>query len=204
MKTFTLISTLLLPAAAFCQATAQAIPPATPSAHSAAAQPVPQHVIYGQLFRHVLFLEKQADLADQRGLNGNDLRNFYQEHGRLSTAEAAALKQIARNAIDQTNAIDERIQAVILTAHAQYPGGRLPPNTLPPPPPQELYDLQNQKDNVMLTHTASLRAAMGEERFQAFDAYIQRDFAPHITIMTAGARAATGRPGQPLLPTPKR
>ena len=175
---------LLLPVSAISQAPTAA-PLGALAAPSIASKPLPPRVVYGQLFKHVLFLERQADLANQRGLNGNDLRNFYQERGRLSASEAAALKQIAADAVAQAQAIDDRIQVVITSFRAQFPGGRLPPNTALPPPPPELSDLQRQKDSVMLTKAAALRTTFGEERFQIFDAFVQREFAPHITVTTA-------------------
>ena len=41
-------------------------------------QRVPPRVVYEQFFRHVMFLEKQADALDQKGKDGSHLRNFYQ------------------------------------------------------------------------------------------------------------------------------
>jgi hypothetical protein len=49
------------------------------------------------MFKHVIFLDHQADLADQSGKDGGPLRNFYQIRANLSPAEAAALKKIARD-----------------------------------------------------------------------------------------------------------
>ena len=62
------------------------------------SKPLPQRVVYEQLFRHVNFLQQQATAADQQGKNGNALRNFYQTNAGLSTAETAALNQAAQNA----------------------------------------------------------------------------------------------------------
>jgi hypothetical protein len=152
----------------------------------AAVKPLPQRVVYWQLFRHILFLEHQADLADQRGLDGSQLRNFYQVHANLTAAEATLMKQYAQGTTTAVQAVDVQIQAAVARFRAQFPGGKLPSHSALPPPPPELQTLQDQRDNLVLSNVAGLQSALGAGRFQNFDAYVQTSFAPHISIKLVG------------------
>jgi hypothetical protein len=58
-------------------------------------------VVYGQVFKHVVFLDDQANLADQQGQSGNAMRNYYQTRAGLSATETALLAQF-RGAIRPT------------------------------------------------------------------------------------------------------
>ncbi|HEY7336541.1 MAG TPA: hypothetical protein VH639_16735 [Bryobacteraceae bacterium] len=155
---------------------------------------VPPRVLYRQVFKHILFLEHQADLADQRGQNGSPLRNFYQNHANLTAAEAAALKQIARNAEQFTDGIDAQIHSEAVNFRAQFPVGRLSSGAALPAPPARLKQLQSQRDNGILSQVAAIQSLLGPARFQKFDQFVQATFAPHISQMLPGPPPQSGHP----------
>jgi hypothetical protein len=68
----------------------------------------------------------------------------------------------------------------------KFPGGKLPSHSALPPPPPELQTLQDQRDNLVVNNVAALQAALGAPRFQSFDGFIQKSFAPHISIKMVG------------------
>jgi hypothetical protein len=165
---------LTLPCAAPSQASGA-------TAGASAKQPS-QRVVYRQFFKHVMFLEHQADLADKSGKDGSPLRNFHQNRARLTASETALMKQVAQDNINAVDAVDGEISAEIKKFRDQYPGGKLAPNTPLPQPPAKLHDLQTQRDNIILAHLATLQAGFGSARFQALDAYVQNEFTPHIKV----------------------
>jgi len=85
------------------------------STASSATQALPQRVVYGQVFRHVVFLDNQADLADQQGQNGGALRNYYQTKAALTAAETTLLKSTAHSAVASIQTIQQQVQAAVTT-----------------------------------------------------------------------------------------
>lgn len=164
------------------------------------AKPVSQPVLYGQVFKHVAFLDDQADLADQRGGNGAELRNYYQVHATLAAAEAALLKSTSHDAVTALQAVDEQIHAVVVTYRAQFNNGKWPRNEPLPPLPPELKTLQTTKDNIVLGHLAALQTGFGADRFQHFDGYVQTAIAPHVTVTALAPPVPPGGTPPPLPP----
>jgi hypothetical protein len=145
-------------------------------------QTLPQRVIYGEAFKHIVFLDVQADLADQRGEDGSSLRNFYQSRAGLTAEEGVLLKSTAHGVVTALKAVDERIRVAITTYRAQFPNGKWPANTPLPPVPPELFTLQNEKDTVILNGLKAVQSEFAPDRFKQLDAFVQKDIAPHVTL----------------------
>jgi hypothetical protein len=144
-------------------------------------KPLPSRILYRQLFKHVLFLENQADYADQHGRNGNALRSYYQQRGKLTPAEAAALKRIAKQAEDDIKKIDGKIKAEIIQYRSVVPAAKPHSKSTVPPPP-DLIPLQREKDSAVLAQAAALQAVLGKQKFQDFDAFARRELTPHVKV----------------------
>jgi hypothetical protein len=172
----------------------------TQSQTPAVARTIPQRVLYGQVFKHVAFLDNEAELADQRGANGAELRNYYQVHATLTAAEAALLKSTSHDAITALQAVDQQIHAVVVTYRAQFHNGEWPRSKPLPPLPPELRTLQTAKDNIIWNHLAALQRGFGSDRFQHFDGYVQTAIAPHITMTTLTPPAPPDGTPPPLPP----
>lgn len=177
----------------------------TPVASGApAANAIPQRVVYQQLFQHVVFLDNQADVADQHGQNGNQLRNYYQIHAGLTPLEGALLKSTSHDAVTALHAINQQIHDAVIRFRAQFPAGSLAHNKTLPKPSAELIALQNAKDQIILDHLAALKSALPTDHFQRLDTFVQSFIAPHITLTTAmpqvSHRADGGKHLAPLQP----
>jgi hypothetical protein len=173
------------------------------TAPSAAPAALPQRVVYKQVFQHLVFLDYQADLADQHGKNGNALRNYYQTHAALTASESALLKNTAHDAVVSIKALDQQIQASVALFRGQFARGKWPKGQPLPVPPPELQTLQTAKDNVILGHVSTLQSGFGASRFQHLDSFIQANIAQHITlatIPTAGPKTADQGKTLPQLP----
>ena len=158
-------------------------------ANGATSKPIPQRIVYRQVFRHVVFLDQQAGLAVQNHQDSSQFSNFYQAKAGLTATETALLKATAHDAATAIQAIDQQIQAVVVTYRAQLPSNRLPSKGDLPALPPELKTLQAAKDQAVLDHVTSLQTGFGTDRFQHFDSWVQSAITPHITVAQAPAKA---------------
>ena len=170
---------------------------------TSAPQTLPQRVVYGQVFKHIVFLDDQANLADQRGQSGNAMRDYYQTRAGLSATETALLKNTAHNTVTALLAVDQQIQAALVTYRAQFHNGKWPAKTPLPPLPAALRTLQTQKDNLILNGLAAIQAGYAAASFQNLDSFVQNDIAPHITLsVKQPPQPAKGVTLPPLQPIP--
>ena len=167
-----------------------------------AANPLPQRVLYGQLFRHVVFLDYQAAAAEQAGQDGSALLNYYQVHAALTPTETALLKSTAHSAITSLTAVNQQIQSAALSFRTQLQNNQWPAGQPRPAPPPELKVLQSTKDNIILNGLASLQSGFGASRFQHLDNYVQTVIAPHITVTNLPQVPTPPKTTTPLLPMP--
>lgn len=163
---------LAISAVAFAQAPVE--PPARP-VPPPGVERVPTPVLYRAFFGHVEFLEKSADQLESQGQDGSELRNYYKDSLDLSDRDVALLKQHAARAQAERRRITQRINDVVEEGRARFA----------PEPPQELFDLFEEKDAAALSEIAILAAALGNEEYQKVDQYIRRDFAKNVTYVAA-------------------
>lgn len=150
------------------------------------ASQVPQYIIYRQLFRHVVTLRQKADEEQRQGRDGAALRSLYKRNAKLNDAEAAILEQVAEEGDRRVAEFDEQAKRIIAEARAKHPRGELQRGETLPPPPAELGALQEQRNLAVLQARERLRASFGEEAFDRFDKFVQRDIAPKIKPVQLG------------------
>jgi hypothetical protein len=181
----TLLPILILTLAVSHRTRSQTTAPTAPTTPA-----IPPRIVYKQVFQHLVFLDYQANVADQHGQNGNLYRNYYQTHASLTPAEATLLKSTAHDAVIAVAAVDKQIQAEVAIYRSQFPGGKRPKGKPWPPLPPQLHTLQVAKDNVIFSHIATLQTGFGASRFQNLDTFVQAEIAPHITLTTAPKASA--------------
>jgi hypothetical protein len=153
------------------------------------AQTLAPRILYTQVFKHIVFLDYQADQADLKGQDGNKLRNYYQARVGLTATEAALLKSTAHDAVTAVRAIDQQINTEVVIFRQQFSLGR-PANAPLPQVPPELLALQTAKDNAILSQVAALQTGFGAGRFQILDKYVRAAIAPHIAVTNVKIPAA--------------
>jgi hypothetical protein len=170
-----------------------------------APTPIPQRILYFQLFNHVAYLDYASGVATQQGQTASalSLGNYYQVHASLTTAETALLKSTAHAELTSLAALDQQAQALIVTYRAQFPAAGWSRKKPLPAPPAELHTLQVTRDNITMSNVAALQSGFGAD-FQRFDTYVQSALGPHITVTTATTPAAppSGGTAPPALPVP--
>ena len=176
--------------------------PAAPADTAARPPALPEHVLYGQMFRHVVELEKQADAVEKRGEDGAKYRLRYQQSAALSDRQDTQLKTIAQECMERVAEQDLRARDVIRAARAQAGGRELAPGQTPPRPPAELAELQEERNALILEARDRLHGAFGQEEFKRFDTFLREKLGPRIRQATPGIPNREGQ--RPSRPEPER
>ena len=125
---------------------------------------MPEHVRFNFLFEHL------ANIQDKPNILGN-----YQEKTGLTDGAFSALVQMAVAHEREASIIDQQAKIIIDNFHAQYPRN-MPPGLAPPPPPQELLDLQDQRDALSLRYRDLLKTQIGNDTYIRFKQFIDEEF----------------------------
>jgi len=176
---------------------------------SALAQPAPRNVpgdlpepvLYGTVFHHVIALQKQAAILEKKGEDGSKYRLLYRRRAKLDEQQARALDKIAADCQLEVTQQDQKAWQLIAAARAQVAGGRLAKGQTPKAPPKELAALQQERNDIVLKARDRLREALGDQEFERFDAFVRETIGPRITVHSPAIPRTAG-PRQPAL-TPR-
>lgn len=141
------------------------------------SEAVPMHILYRQLFKHIVLLDEAAQEADANDEDGDSFRNLYRNLAELTDTQSQALHQIAAECEQLVDRQDAKAKVIIERYQAQFVNGEVPYGQPLPPPPAELIELQEQRNMMILTARTRLRQALGEEAFQRFEAFVASRFA---------------------------
>jgi hypothetical protein len=166
---------------------ATATTPATDALTNTDTEPTPQ--VMPEQVKFKFLFEHLVKIKDKPG----SLRN-YQEKTGLPDAAFSALVQLALEHEQQAALIDQQAKVIINNFHAQYPRN-LPPGMAPPPPPQELVDLQDQRDSLALRYKDRLMTQLGTATYDLFRQFIDDEFRPKMQAATQATPANLGLPG---------
>ena len=144
-------------------------------------QSIPDYATYRQLFHHHVALKKKADELEQQGKNAKALRSFYKEAAGLTDEEARIFDSVASDCERDVAQQDAKAQAIIDAVRARYPNGKVPKGEKAPEAPQELKDMQDQRNNIILRARDRLRASLGEQEFKRFSDFVERNVRPNVT-----------------------
>jgi hypothetical protein len=138
-----------------------------------ASQPknFPAHMSYWVMFHHIALLNKQADEAESRGEDGSKYRNRYQQFAILNDPEARILTSIALDTYRQVMDTDARAKAIVASVRSRYPGGKINPGDVPQVP-EELAQLQTQRNEIIETGYKRLKEGFGDFAFSQFEKFV--------------------------------
>ncbi len=134
---------------------------------------IPDSVVYRHLFRHVAAFKAKADELERQGKEAKNFRGFFKHKADLSDYQAQMLEQIAVQCALEIKLIDERAKPIIEAYKAQYPNGQVPHGQKPAPPPAELRQLTQERNELVLRKRDELRAVFGEEAFGRFQQFVK-------------------------------
>lgn len=136
---------------------------------------IPQHVVYHQVFHHIVMLQQQAEEKERQGQDASSIRALYKRNAKLNDDQAKALDEIASATDREVSELDAQAKTIIDAYRAQTPGGKLAEGGKPPEPPAELEALQKKREAAILKGVNRLHAAFGNGEFQRFDQFVQRN-----------------------------
>ncbi|MGI9106690.1 MAG: hypothetical protein ACR2G4_10625 [Pyrinomonadaceae bacterium] len=136
---------------------------------------VPDHVVYGFLFRKVEFLNKRAKKLQSEGrIKGADTLPLQQE-ANLTQKQIRILNEIASACEQEVKQQDGKARTVIEAFRAQFPD-RIVPKGVTPLPPPELKTMWEERNAMILRARDRLRIALGEQEFYRLDQYAKFRF----------------------------
>jgi hypothetical protein len=139
-------------------------PPVAAPANLAQAQAMALHA--------TIALQALADKQVREGRPVGTLHRAFAIRAGLEDDQAAALGRVAARMKAQVAPLDERARTIIQTARQKYPGGRLPPGTVPPPPPPELAELQSQRDAIVQQAVKELQTELSPAGLAKLNDYL--------------------------------
>lgn len=144
------------------------------------AAEIPEHIVYGQMFRHIKELRKKADEEARQGRDGSQFLKLYKQMAKLDDRQAAVLDQVAAEVNTEVEKLDKRAMKIIGELRARHPDGKLAPGEQPPAPPAELSQLSAARRDRINEARERLRAIFGEVEFVRFDQFVRERIKPGI------------------------
>jgi hypothetical protein len=179
---------ILLPAQ-----TAPGSPEAAKISRSISA-PIPKYLVS----RH--FLAWVSDL-DKKNAGATDAYQFAKPFAgaHLQNSDLDALRTEARGLDSSLAEIDGKAKATIAEYRTKAQSALREGKGLPPPP-VELRQLQAMRTALLVQHMATLRSTLGPEKSANLDAYLSREFVPHISLKPLARPPASTTSGIPTQP----
>ena len=143
---------------------------------SAQSRP-PEQVLYSAFFHFVVELQKEATDLEKEGKKGDTLRSYIQTQSGLNYEEARKLNETAGACVEQVSQQDARALIVIQKFQSQFPGSKVPAGVKLPPPPPELTELQQERDQIILAAKSQLAADLGDASFDKVAKFAERRIA---------------------------
>ncbi len=149
------------------------------SARAQATQQIPEPAVYWNIFHHVAWLEHKAATAEAEGRDGTSIRRIVPKKIGLNDAQGEALRSVALQCEADVAVTDQKASAIVRKMRSLFVAGRIPQGYALPPVPDELKQLQAERNQTILRCRDTLRGLVGEQAFSTLD-----DFAHTIAART--------------------
>jgi hypothetical protein len=156
--------------------------------------PIPKYLVY----RH--FLAWVNDL-DKKNAGATDAYQFAKPFAgaHLENSDLDALRTEARGLDSALTETDGKAKAIIAEYRARAQNALREGKGLPPAP-AELRQLQAMRTALLVQHMVNLQSALGPEKSANLDAYLSREFVPHISLKPLARPPASTTSGIPTQP----
>lgn len=183
----TILATLLLGAVSQLLAQTTPTPPEIASISKSKSTPIPKFLVY----RH--FLAWANDLDNRAVAAGvGDPYKFAEpfQRARLEPEDLDVLRKEAKALDSDLKKHDEGLKRGVAEYRrtAQY----YVDHGLPlPPMPAEIHELEAMRTAILVQHMVNLQSALGPQITAQLDAYLDRDFVPHLSLKPLARPAAS-------------
>lgn len=117
-------------------------------------------VAFDMFFIKVVSLESVSAKAKAKGKSGNLYHNYMKQHG-FTANEISIIRQVAKEHADEIAPLHAKALQIIRKGREELAKG----NSLPPPPP-ELAELQQQRNEIVIRNKNKLQNLLGSETTQ--------------------------------------
>ena len=153
-----------------------------------ASSKIPTHILYDQLFRVIVSFRRKAEIQRLTGKNVTKLPNYIKESANLTDEENEKLTQFALEFMESVEVIDAHALDLIAQIREEFPDGEVGEGQQISPPPAELTDLQNQRNDLALSYRDKISKSFSKESFEAFDEYMHKEFIKGFQTTTTNPR----------------
>jgi hypothetical protein len=98
---------------------------------------------------------------------------MFQRNANLSDEEARALNQIADDCMQKITELDKRARQIVAAHRAENRSRNVAAGDPLPPPPAELSQLQEERNNDIVAAVEQIRIAFGDTEFKRLDEYVK-------------------------------
>ncbi len=187
---------LLSSAASQLLAQTPATPPEIAKISASKSTPIPKYLAYRHFLAWVSDLDSKAVAAGE-----SDPYKFAEpfQRAQLQPQDLDALRKEAKALDSELTKHDQKVKAVIAeyrktAQHAAEHGLALPTA------PAEIHELQAMRTAIVVQHMVTLQSALGPRKSKQLDAYLDREFVPHMSLKPLARPAASTASGIPRQP----
>lgn len=141
---------------------------------------VPDHVLYDSLFRMDVSFRRKALEQQLTGQPVTSLQSYFKNSANLTDQENEVLKLTAIEFLEEIEPIDTRARQITAEIREQYLYGEVPAGGEVAPPPAELGDLQNRRNEIVLKKREELSELLGKDAFEKLDKFMHKEFAENF------------------------
>ncbi len=136
---------------------------------------LPPEARYLILFRRLASSPSQNEMSEpsEPRVERPNYRLVFQRSAHLSDEEARVLNQIADNCVQKVTELDKRAREILAAHRAENRSRNVAPGDPLTPPPAELSQLQQDRNNVILQAVEQIRIAFGDTGFKRLDEYLK-------------------------------
>jgi hypothetical protein len=159
---------------------------------------IPDYITYDQLFRLVRQIDEQAAKLAAEGVDNKIWSEYFQREAGLTKVEADALRQTANEFQSQIEPIDGQANDIIYKLRSAYPSGQIPSGVQVPPPPPELTQLQEQRNQIALNMRDVLNNRLGLTTADRFALFVQQNIANNLHVIESENPSFRARANQTI------
>lgn len=135
---------------------------------------IPSYVLYDKLFRMIISFKKKAESQEMSGERIISVTNYFKDRANLNEEENQTLQNTALEYTQKIALIDEQARTIIVQTRQAISTGVVSRNQ---PPPAELANLQEQRNQMALLYRDRLKESLGSDGSAKFARYIEGEFA---------------------------
>ncbi|MFN0139438.1 MAG: hypothetical protein ACKVQW_05045 [Pyrinomonadaceae bacterium] len=141
---------------------------------------VPDYVLYDSLFRMDLSFRRKALEQQLTGQPVTSLQHYFKNSANLTDEENEVLRLTAIEFLEEIEPIDTRARQLTAEIREQYLYGEVPAGGEVAPPPAELGDLQDRRNEIVLQKREKLSELLGKDAFEKLDKFMHKEFAENF------------------------